>query len=282
MRLTKKMTKWLALGILGVAGIAAGVVLGVNVSRGSKPQQRVRVPHFRTLDRDMFRTSVAKVPGGGEPASMEGAAQEAYDNRAYPAASIAAAQQLAAATAADAIRKRPGGKKTNWQELGPSGVPASALVASESTGASAGARPTATQATARSSSGQRAAASGKLTTALHRSRTGIPPGAAFRRMPSARSSSIPMTRAGRHSMWGPVSRTDRATPRPASVCSSRRTSESRGRWWRGAPHRPRRARPAWERAPWQPGSRLAPSRSIRPIAITSSWEPRSPGTARLQ
>src|SRR5207244_13328367 len=80
-------------------------------------------------------TSLRKVADAGE---TDGHAQEDYDNRAYPAASIAAEEQLAAARAADAIGRLPGGKATNWQEVGPSGVPASALVASESTGASAG------------------------------------------------------------------------------------------------------------------------------------------------
>jgi len=97
-----------------------------------------KAPHFAKLHRDVFKTSLGKLPGGGEPESIDGPNQEAYDNRAYPAASIAAAQQLAAANAAQAISKLPGGKQTNWQELGPRGVPASALVASESTGASAG------------------------------------------------------------------------------------------------------------------------------------------------
>ena len=95
-------------------------------------------PLFTTLDRDTFRTSLGKLSSSGEPGSIEGPEQEAYDNRAYPALSIAAAEQLGAGNAAKAIGKLPGGKKTNWQELGPSGVPASALVASESTGATTG------------------------------------------------------------------------------------------------------------------------------------------------
>jgi hypothetical protein len=78
------------------------------------------------------------IGSGGEGGRADGAAQEAYSNQAYPATSIAAAQQKAAANAAKAIGKLPAGKKTNWQEVGPSGVPASALVASESTGATAG------------------------------------------------------------------------------------------------------------------------------------------------
>ena len=58
-----------------------------------------------------------------------------YDNMAYPATSIGGGAAASGAKAAKAIGKLPGGKKTNWQEVGPSGVPASALVASESTGA---------------------------------------------------------------------------------------------------------------------------------------------------
>ncbi len=94
--------------------------------------------HFAKLDRDVFRTSLGKISGGGEGGAIDGPAQEAYDNRAYPAAYIAAEQQVGAANAAQAIGKLPGGKRTNWQELGPTGVPASALVASESTGATTG------------------------------------------------------------------------------------------------------------------------------------------------
>jgi len=100
-------------------------------------QQRPHVPHYRSFDRDRFETALNKVADGGEPTSSDGAAQEAYDNRAYPATFIATDQQLAAARAAVAITRLPGGKAANWQEVGPAGVPASALVASESTAPSA-------------------------------------------------------------------------------------------------------------------------------------------------
>jgi hypothetical protein len=120
--------------LLATVAIALAAVVRIE----EKKHESFRQPHFMTLDRDAFQTSLGKVPNGGEPESVDGPAQEAYDNRAYPAASIAAAQQVAAANAANAIGKLPGGKKTNWQEVGPSGVPASAVVASESTGATAG------------------------------------------------------------------------------------------------------------------------------------------------
>jgi hypothetical protein len=119
----------LVVGILSIAGIAAGIAFGVSELR---PQPRRTVPRFQ---RSVVETALAKVPGGGEP-SVDGAAQEAYDNRAYPAVSIGAREQAAASFAADSVTRMPAGKATPWQEVGPSGVPASALVASESTGGS--------------------------------------------------------------------------------------------------------------------------------------------------
>ena len=58
---------------------------------------------------------------GGEAnrESIDGPAQEGYDNRAFPQTFIGAAQQLAAYQAFIAVGKLPGGKKSNWQELGP-------------------------------------------------------------------------------------------------------------------------------------------------------------------
>lgn len=98
----------------------------------------LNAPHFAKLDRDAFQTSLNKMSGGGEPAPSDGPDQEAYDNRAYPATHIATAERLVATNAAMEIGKRPRGKKANWQEIGPSGIPASAVVASESTGATTG------------------------------------------------------------------------------------------------------------------------------------------------
>ena len=55
---------------------------------------------------------------GGE-GSLDGPAQEQYDNRAYPATYIQPAQQQNAALSFLAVKKFPGGKKNNWQEVGP-------------------------------------------------------------------------------------------------------------------------------------------------------------------
>ncbi|MCU1307225.1 MAG: hypothetical protein JWN45_1920, partial [Acidobacteriaceae bacterium] len=58
---------------------------------------------------------------GGEASRAEtgGPEQEQYDNRALPNTAIASAQQQNAYLAFQSVAKLPGGKKTNWQELGP-------------------------------------------------------------------------------------------------------------------------------------------------------------------
>ena len=134
MRLTRGLVGFIVVG----AGLSAGILLSAGAFKTATPRQASRLPHFRTVDHERFRTALGKVGGGGESEALDGPAQAAYDDLAYPAQSIAPAQQIAAANAASAIGRLPGGKSTNWQEVGPAGVPASAQVASESTGASTG------------------------------------------------------------------------------------------------------------------------------------------------
>jgi len=102
-----------------------------------------------------FKTLLGRANSSGEGSRIDGPAQEAYDNRAYPAKWIGAAEQRAARAAAKAIRKtgKPSSSTllsplissltpypaTAWQPRGPSGVPASAIVVNEST---AGTSPT--------------------------------------------------------------------------------------------------------------------------------------------
>jgi len=101
-----------------------------------KTKQNAANPVRSKFLMDRFET-LSAVKGSGEgPAG--GRDQEDYENRAYPATAIGVAQQQAAANAANTLGKLPGGKKTNWQQVGPNGVSADALVASESTGATAG------------------------------------------------------------------------------------------------------------------------------------------------
>src|SRR5437660_12531260 len=54
---------------------------------------------------DHFKTLLGRAKSSGEGSRLDGAAQEAYDNRAYPAKWIGAAEQRAAQAAAKAIRK---------------------------------------------------------------------------------------------------------------------------------------------------------------------------------
>jgi hypothetical protein len=97
--------------------------------------------HLRERHGDLFETSLGKLSQSGEPEASRihnGRAQEAYDNRAYPRKWIDAAQQVTAANAASTIAALSPALATTWTELGPPGVPADALVASESTGAQVG------------------------------------------------------------------------------------------------------------------------------------------------
>src|SRR5437667_1345468 len=124
-------------GSLFIAATAMSFVAAKTSTSHAKPS----VSHFRTLHRDLFETSLGGLSQSGEPEGSRihnGRAQEAYDNRAYPRKWIEAAQQLTAASAATAISNLAPATPANWTEIGPSGVSADALVASESTGATAG------------------------------------------------------------------------------------------------------------------------------------------------
>jgi hypothetical protein len=108
---------------------------------------------------DHFKTLLGRTKSSGEGSRLDGPAQEAYDNRAYPAQWIAPTQRRAAWAAANALRHtgRPSSSplsspltplvplpppppfpNTPWAELGPNGVPASSLVVNESTGGTSG------------------------------------------------------------------------------------------------------------------------------------------------
>jgi hypothetical protein len=110
-------------------------------AKTSANHAKTSTSHFRTIRRDLFETRLGKLSRSGEPDSAnihDGRAQELYDNRAYPMKRIAATEQHAAANAANALASLPAGTTASWKEVGPSGVPTDALVASESTGATAG------------------------------------------------------------------------------------------------------------------------------------------------
>jgi hypothetical protein len=110
-------------------------------AKTSPSHAKISTSHLRPRHGDVFETSLGKLSQSGEPEASQihnGRAQEAYDNRAYPKKWIDAAQQVIAANAANTIAALSPALATAWTELGPNGVPADALVASESTGATAG------------------------------------------------------------------------------------------------------------------------------------------------
>src|SRR5712692_9192660 len=126
---------------VGMALLAAGtsgpLLLGKSDGKGEAKREarfgrsNAFMSHFQT------RLGLAD---SGEGERFDGAAQEAYDNRAYPNKWIGADQVKAAANAANAVGKLAGmsasatfATQANWQEVGPSGVFASGLVANEST-----------------------------------------------------------------------------------------------------------------------------------------------------
>jgi hypothetical protein len=101
-----------------------------------------------------FKTLLGRADSSGEGSPIDGLAQEAYDNRAYPSTWIHPAQRHGARAAAHDILTKANTTASpltsalalplllptaSWVELGPSGVPASSLVANEST---AGTSPT--------------------------------------------------------------------------------------------------------------------------------------------
>src|SRR5437764_1282492 len=66
---------------------------------------------------NLTKSRVIRLYGGSDDA-FERAGADAED-RAFPGEGIGFAQQQGAFTAFVSVSKRPGGKKNNWQELGP-------------------------------------------------------------------------------------------------------------------------------------------------------------------
>jgi hypothetical protein len=145
LRIAAAMTLMSAAAAMAFVAAKTSSPLLPEKSGGKREASSIRsnafAKHLRARHGDLFETSLGKLSQSGEPESSRihnGRDQEAYDNRAYPKKWIEAAQQLTAANAANAIAALSPSLATTWTELGPSGVPADALVASESTGASVG------------------------------------------------------------------------------------------------------------------------------------------------
>jgi hypothetical protein len=102
------------LAILSILAVCAITVAATAMMRSSSARKK---PSFNK------HAVAAMFPRMGGEAAREGAVggpeQERYDDRALPNDSIASAQQQGAYTAFLSVAKLPGGKKTNWQEIGP-------------------------------------------------------------------------------------------------------------------------------------------------------------------
>src|SRR5882724_2006591 len=152
MKLTGSFTRsnsvrsYLRIAAAGTLISAAAAMAFVAAKTSTSPSHaKPSLSDLRVLHRrDTLETKQGGLGGltrSGEPESSRihnGRAQEHYDNRAYPRKWIDSAQQVAAANAANAIAALSPALATTWTEVGPSGVPASALVAGESTGATTG------------------------------------------------------------------------------------------------------------------------------------------------
>ncbi len=130
---------------VGMALLAAGTSGPLLLGKSDGKGEAKREARFGRSNAFMspFQTRLG-LANGGEGERFDGAAQEAYDNRAYPNKWIGAAEAWAAANAANAVGKVAGvstsatfAMQANWEELGPSGVHASGLVANESTAGTA-------------------------------------------------------------------------------------------------------------------------------------------------
>src|SRR5215472_18920654 len=131
----------------GALFIAAGVIAVVAVKTStttshatSTSQAMISMSHFRALQ-EALETSLGATRSGEPEGSKKihnGRAQQLYDDQAYPRKWVEAAQQITAANAAKQIASLGPLLAGPWTALGPNGVAADALVASESTPASVG------------------------------------------------------------------------------------------------------------------------------------------------
>src|SRR5438477_1591984 len=135
------------IALAGALFIAAGAIAFVAGKTStstnhatSTSQAKISMSHFRALQ-EALETSLGATRSGEPEGSKKihnGRAQQLYDDQAYPRKWVEAAQQITAANAAQQIASMAPLLTGPWTALGPNGVAADALVASESTGATVG------------------------------------------------------------------------------------------------------------------------------------------------
>src|SRR5437763_7122825 len=129
--------------LVTAAAAVAFVVVGPLPWFLSKQQAQAspaspRTAATRALQRLQHHLETLLRGSGNEAERLNGPEQERYDNMAYPNTFITEVVRTKAAKAAKTLDKTSAPPSAKWKLVGPSGVPASALVASESTGASQG------------------------------------------------------------------------------------------------------------------------------------------------
>jgi hypothetical protein len=134
-----------AVTLLSAAAAMAFVAVKTSTSTN---HAKISMNAFRARHQEALETSLGATRSGEPEAGTKisgaikklhnGRAQQLYDDRAYPREFIESAQQITAANAAKQVASLAPLLTGPWTALGPSGVAADALVASESTPASVG------------------------------------------------------------------------------------------------------------------------------------------------
>jgi hypothetical protein len=106
---------WLRFALV-VSCIAVGLVpIALHTRRPEKhATSQVRRPHGNT-----HAKALAFAEHAVESGPNDGIEQARYEDKAYPNDVITFAQSRGAAAAFDQVKKMPGGKRTNWQAIGP-------------------------------------------------------------------------------------------------------------------------------------------------------------------
>lgn len=105
------------------AALAVLLAVAPASAATAKKKKAARKQPAKTLLQNHRAIAAVTARGGeaprGETAGRSSAERERYENRAYPDTVVTQAQQQAAYLAFQSVARLPGGKKTNWQEIGP-------------------------------------------------------------------------------------------------------------------------------------------------------------------
>jgi hypothetical protein len=126
-----------AAGAMAFVALKPSAPLVVAKSHGNgAPKLEAKFARSPAFARHL-QTLLGRDKSSAEGPPLESFAQERYENSAYPNKFIAEPQRKAAADAAKAVSRQAPARAASWQELGPSGVPASSTVVFESTNGTA-------------------------------------------------------------------------------------------------------------------------------------------------